>query len=543
MKFLKVVLASAMSVSLLAGCGGSSSSSSSKVFKVAKLGDIMTLDSTQAYDTTSIECIHMMNEGLMGVDAKGNMVKMFAKSYKESKDGKHWTFKLRDGLKWTDTKGKTYPLKASDFVYSWRKGLKGEYNYIISDDGAGIKNATKIINKGTKATAKDYASLGIKAPDDKTLKITLERPCPYFLDLMTYSVFYPQCEEFVEKAGKNYANAADHLISCGAFMPTSWTKSSQITFKKNKNYYNAKIMKIDGVQYLLGQDVKAASASFASGKIDFTAINSSLVDKYKNTKDYRVDKMGFVYYLNFNFTRKTMANKNIRAALSYAINRDDFCKNILKDGSIKADGIVGRDMCFNPTNGKDFRDENGNFTNYDMKKAQAYLNKGLKELGKKSVTIQLLYSTNENPGPQIAQYLQNAFSKLKGLKIDMKATVRQGRIDLQAKKQFDMTILNWGPDYNDPTTYLNIALSNNSNNRGFYKNKKYDALLHKAAATTDKGARWKLLLKAEKMFNEDYVDVPLYQMSQSSLYNHEWKGLLYKNAMGAAYTYTYMYKA
>lgn len=70
MKFLKVVLASAMSLSMLAGCGGSSSSSTSNVFKVAKLGDIMTLDSTQAYDTTSIECIHMMNEGLMGLMRK-----------------------------------------------------------------------------------------------------------------------------------------------------------------------------------------------------------------------------------------------------------------------------------------------------------------------------------------------------------------------------------------------------------------------------------------------------------------------------------------
>ncbi len=541
MKVLKAALALSMAAAVLTGCGGSSSSDSN-VFRVAKMGDIMTLDSTQAYDTTSLECIHMMNEGLMGVGKDGKMVKMLAKSYKTSKDKKTWTFTLKDGLKWTDSKGKTTPLKASDFVFSWRKGLKGEYNYIISDDGAGIKNATKIIDKGTKATTKDYNSLGVSAPDDKTLVVKLERPCPYFLDIMTYPVFYPQCESFVKKAGKNYANDVDHLITCGAFQAKSWTKSNTISFVKNKNYFDAKNVKLDGVTYSLGQDAKTASASFASGKIDFAPINSSLVDKYKNTKNYRVDKMGFVYYLNFNFTRKVMANKNIRAALSYAINRDDFCKSILKDGSVKADGIVGKEMCYDPVSGKDFRDQNGNFTYYDMKKAQKYLDKGLKQLGKKSVTIQLLYSTNENPCSQIAQYLQNSFSKLKGLKIDMKATVRQGRIDLQAKKDFDMTILNWGPDYTDPTTYLNIGLSTNSNNRGFYKNKKYDAVLHKAANTLDEEARWKLLLKAEKMFNEDYVDVPIYQMSQSSIMNPKWHNLIYKNAMGASYTYTYMYK-
>lgn len=543
MKFLKVATASLLAVSMLSGCGGSSSTSSaSNVFTVAKTGDIMTLDSTQAYDTASLETIHLMAEGLMGVNAKGNLGKMLAKSYTVSKNKKKYTFKLKDGLKWTDTKGKTYALKASDFVYSWRKALSGEYSYIISSDGAGIKNADKIIAKGSKATDKDRATLGVKAKDDQTLIVTLERPCPYFLNVLAYPVFYPQCESFAKKAGKKYATDVDHLISCGAFMPKTWTKSSVIEFTKNKNYFNAKNVKIDGVKFLLSQDFKTASAAFETGKVDFAPINSSLVDKYKKTKQYRVDQQGFVSYLNFNFKRKKMQNLNLRRALSYAIDREDLVKNILKDGSTAAEGIVGRGMCYDPTNGKDLRDENGNFMHYNMKKAQSYLNKALKEMGKKSITIQLLYSTNEIPCPQIAQYLQNKYKKLKGLNIEMKATVRQGRIDLQAKKKFDMTILNWGPDYADPTTYLNIALSTNSNNRGAYKNAKYDALLLKAQRTLDEGKRWKILLQAEKMFNTQLPDVPIHQFAQSAVMNTHWHNLIYKNAMGASYTYTYMYK-
>lgn len=531
-----------LSTAMLAGCGSSTSSSATKTYRFAADQDITTMDSAFATDPTSMNALHATNEGLMAVGKKGDTVAGLAKSYKLSKNRKVYTFTLRDNLKWTDPDGKTTPLKAQDFVYSWRRALgqASEYAYMFSSDGAGIKNADKLVELGTKATKKQLATLGISAPDDKTVKVTLERPCSYFLDIMTFSCFYPQSEKYITKWGKSFATDAKHLLTCGAFQATNWVKSSKITFKKNNNYYDKKDVKIDNLTMYLNQDPKTSAANFEAGKVDFATINSSLVDKYKSNKAYTQFAQGYVYYININFKKKLLANKNIRAALSYAINRKDFTSNVLKDGSQPIGGMVGRTIAYNPKTHEDFRKESGNYVAYDLKKAQSLFDKGLKELGMKSASLEILYGTDESPENTVAEYLQHAFSQLKGLKVDVKASTRQGRIQKQDASQYDIALQHWGPDYSDPTTYLNLGLSNNSNNRGKYNNPKFDAAMKAAQKESDAYKRWNDLLKAEKIEMKDYAFIPLFQKGAAALQNPKTSGLIYKMALSSPYTFTYV---
>ena len=139
-KFLALFVTMGM---LLSACG--SKSDAQKVYNFGLETDIVTMDSAFATDPASMSALHATTEGLMGVDAKGKTVPMLAKSYSLNDDHTVYTFKLRDNLKWTDLSGKTYPLEAQDFVYSWQRALKNasEYAYMFTSDGASIKNAAR----------------------------------------------------------------------------------------------------------------------------------------------------------------------------------------------------------------------------------------------------------------------------------------------------------------------------------------------------------------------------------------------------------------
>lgn len=537
MKGLKFLMAFVLAGSMLVGCG---SSSDTKTFRFSSELDIQSLDSSQADDGMSFNALHAFTEGLMDVDKDGKTTTAIAKSYTKSSDGLTYTFKIRDDAKWSNGD----KIVAGDFVYACHKVIKdaGGYAYMLGDEGAGIKNADQLSELGGKATTAQLNTLGVKAIDESTVVFTLNQQCPYFLDLMTFPCFYPMNQKFVEKCGSKYATAPQYTISCGAFKLSKWTKSSKITFVKNDKFYGKEDVKLDKLEMYLAQDPKTAATNFDTGKLDYCTINSSLVDKYKNKDTYTKFAQGYIFYLSLNFKNKYLANKNIRAALSYAIDRSSLCSDVLKDGSKEANGLVDSGLCYSPS-GVDFRKQSGDFTTYNLKKAQDYFDKGLKELGVSSINLRLMYGTDESPMDTEAQYLQGAFSKIKGLKISMVATIKNVRVHTkQAKGDYDISCTRWGPDYADPTTFLNLLLTGNINNYGKYSNAAYDALIKKAQKATDTTTRWNDLVQAEQIAMKDYGYIPVFEKGGSALQKTNVSGLVYKVAVGSAYTFTYVEK-
>ena len=189
---------------------------------------------------------------------------------------------------------------------------------------------------------------------------------------MSFPCYFPQNQKFVEKCGKNYATKPEYILGNGAYKMTKWIKGNKATFTKNDKYYDAKSVKTKNLEMYLVQDPKTVAQNFDNGKVDYATINSTLVDKYKGKDTFKAIREGYLAYLICNFKADTTANKNLRHALSYAINRKDLCDNILKDGSQPATGFVPAQLCKSPS-GKDFREESGKYTDYDVKKAQEYL--------------------------------------------------------------------------------------------------------------------------------------------------------------------------
>jgi oligopeptide transport system substrate-binding protein len=540
-KILAIFCSFAMAFSLV-GCGGSSSSASDE-FTFASELDINTLDSTVSDDGMSFNAMHACIDGLMGLNAKGKIVNALADKVEKSDDGLTYTYTLRDDANWSNGD----PVTSDDFVYAWQRIIKnaGNYAYMMGSEGANIAGADALMEKqseGTDLTDADMETLGIKADGDKKLVITLATPCSYFDELMTFPCYYPINRKFAEKCGDKYGTKADYIISNGAFKVKSWDLGTQIVYEKNSKYYNKKAVKLNKLTMLLKQDYKTAATSFDSGNNDFCSINSSLVDKYKDEKSYTTYSEGYLFYLQLNMKTASLNNYNVRKALSLAINRTDFAKNVLKDGSKAATGFVPSGLSESPE-GTDFRKDAGSYDSiaYNVKDAQAALDAGLKELGTDSITLRLTYGTDESPMDQMATYLQNAFSKLKGLKIEMVATTKKDRIYTKQKNgDFDIACTRWGPDYGDPTTYLNLLTANNANNYGKYTNSAYDAKMKEVQTATDVNARWQDMVDAEKIAMNDLPNIPVFEKAAAVLVNTDYTGIVHK-PVGVPYTFNYVH--
>ena len=532
-KTVKVLLALTTAAGMLAGCG---SKTDTDTFRFANDTDIVGMDSTVVDDAMSFNAITAITDGLTTVDVKGNTIPGIAKSWDVSNNGLTYTFHLRDA-KWANGDKVT----AQDFVYSWHRIIKnaGNYAYMLGSEGASIKNADSLINLGTTATDEQLNTLGIKATDDKTVVVDLEKNVPYFVGLMSFPCYYPQNQKFVEKCGKNYATKPEYILGNGAYKMTKWIKGNKATFTKNDKYYDAKSVKTKNLEMYLVQDPKTAAQNFDNGKVDYATINSTLVDKYKGKDTFKAIREGYLAYLICNFKADTTANKNLRHALSYAINRKDLCDNILKDGSQPATGFVPAQLCKSPS-GKDFREESGKYVDYDVKKAQEYLDAAKKELGTDTITVDLLYGTDESPMDTFAEYLQGSFTKLKGLKVNMVATVKKDRIyNREASGNFQIACTRWAPDYADPTTFLNVLASSNSNNYGKWENAQYNSLLKQAQNETDVNKRWNELLEAEKVMMDDMPNIPVVQTGTAALQAKNVKGLVH-NTVSTPYVFKYV---
>lgn len=192
-------------------------------------------------------------EGLVVLDAEAKVVPGVAKSWQASDDGLKYTFKLREDAKWSDG----HPVKAGDFVFALRRLEDPRTAATYANIQYVIKNA-EAVNKGKMPPDK----LGVKAIDDHTLEIDLENPTPYFLELLTHQTALPLDEASLKKYGDQFTRPGN-LVSNGAYMLKSFVPNDKIVMVKNPNYWDAKDVKIDQVNYIPFEERSACLRRFA----------------------------------------------------------------------------------------------------------------------------------------------------------------------------------------------------------------------------------------------------------------------------------------
>lgn len=546
MSKLKGVLAGVVTISLgmlLAACGnGNSSSKSAAQSGTLNLSTTAPLDTIDISKSTGFGQTGNVFESFYRLGKNGKPTAGLAKNGTVSKDGKTWTFKIRDS-KWSNGD----PIVAQDFVYSWRRSLNPKtaspYAYLFS----GVKNADAII-----AGKKSPNALGISAPDKKTVVVKLNRPIAYFKVLMAYPLFGPQNEKVVKKYGNRYATEAQYQVYSGPFKIKGWNGTNDTwSFVKNNDYWDKKSVKLNKIHYQVVKSNNTGYQMYQQGKLDLTPLSSEQVKNLKSNNDFTQYPYSLVRFLLYNFkdknavNRKALNNKNIRLALSLSIDRDIVTKKVLGNGSTLPTGFVANDLASNPKTGIDFAKEQSvnNTVDYNSALAKKYWKKGLQEIGQKNLTFDVLSSNDEADSDQLTQYLQSQWTKeLKGLKINI-TNIPEKSSDSRAQQgNFDIYLSHWGGDFNDPMTFMQIPMTGTSYNYGKWSNSTYDNLVKKAGNedANNPEKRWNDLVKAAKIVNGNQAITPIYQQTTAYLQNKRVHGLIH-NTAGTQWSYKYAY--
>lgn len=531
-------------LSLLAACSSNESKepagtdtkeeeTGEKVLNFLNPEAIPSMDPSLATDESSFIYLAATMEGLYRLDEKTQPTPGIATEHKVSVDGLTWTFTLREDATWSNGD----PVTAHDFVYSWQRAVNpdtaSEYGPYMMNGV--IKNAAAI-SKGELAVEE----LGVKAEGDFTLVVQLENPTPYFETLTTFGTFLPLNKKFVEEKGDSFATSSENLLANGPYTITDWSSTSDTwELVKNKDYWDAKTVKMDKLTFKVVKDPQTALDLYEEGTVDRMDLTSDLVDQYSSNDDYLVSADTFVYFLKFNQTTSdALANKNIRLALSRAFDKEGLVNEILNNGSIVANGLVPKDFTPMPETGKDFREVSGDLVKYDLEAAKEFWAKGLEELGTDSVELEFL-ADDDKTTKLLVEYVANQLStNLEGLKINIKQVPKEQRLDLDSNMEYELQLSRWGPDFLDPFTFMNLWTTDSGNNWTGYSSPVYDQLVFDTASklATDNVARYNNFLEAEKVLFEDAPIAPVYQSSRAQLISPRVQGV-FVNPFGATYEY------
>ncbi|ALI32784.1 peptide ABC transporter substrate-binding protein [Weissella cibaria] len=538
----KVVKTSALlSTALILGSALAPLSAGAATYKTInwmETADLGTADPSKATASVDFDALQATGDGLYrnGKDNKPELA--LAESVQKSDDGLTYTFKLRSGLKWANGD----PITAQDFVYGWQRTndpkTASQYAYLFS----GIKNADAI----QSGKDKNLDDLGVKALDDQTLEVTLEKPMPQLESVLTMAPFYPQSKAFVDKVGSKYGTAAKYTLASGPFVLKGWTGSNnKYSLVKNKNYWDADAVKTPKVEIQTIKDQNTGYNLYKGNKLDLAYLSSDQVRASQKRKDYKVIPMASTFYLEFN-EKKVPALKNvkIRQALSYAIDRKTLSNKVLKGNATPATTLTAKNLAKDPNTGKDFAESVAvkGAISYNKSKAKKLFAEGLKEVGKKKLSLQLL-TDDTDKAKNTAQFLQSQLENLSGLNVDIKQVPFKQRLAFSQDKKFELVISAWGADYGDPSTFLDLYTSDSSFNNGSWANADYDAA-EKAAKTTDvndENKRYDDYKTAEQTIEKEVGVAPLYYQSYATLYRQSVKGVV-SNPTGAPFDWKWAYK-
>nr|CDQ31376.1 Dipeptide-binding protein DppE precursor [Virgibacillus halodenitrificans] len=287
------------------------------------------------------------------------------------------------------------------------------------------------------------------------------------------------------------------------------------------------------------KDPQTSVDLFESGKVDRTDLNSDLVDQFSAQDDFVVTPETALFYLKLNQTKsEALANNNIRKALSMAIDKSSLVNELLNDGSIVSNGYAPQNFAKHPENGEGFHEINGDLITYDVEAAKGLWNKGLNEIGKESVELEIL-SSDTDISKTLGEYLANQLSKnLPGLSVKLKQVPFEQRLDLDTNMDYQIEIAGWGPSYLDLYTWMDLWLTDGGNNKTGYSNKEYDKLVKSTVdeLALDPVKRFEAFLEAEKILAEDVPVVPLYQSGRSQLIAPKIEGVI-SRPFGPKYEY------
>lgn len=526
-RVLAALLAAAMVVGALAGCGtpktkeskeSTGSDSGEKVFRYSTRTEPTTLDPTKSNCIPDNEIQHAITESLVR-NTGGEVTPGVAKDWTVSDDGLVYTFNLNPDAKWSDGE----QIKAEDYVYSWQRLMDPETAAPYAFIGEYIKNGRAVETGEMEPT-----ELGVVAKDDTTLEVTLEHPTAYFLSMIgAQAQFAPLRKDIVEKYGAEFAADAEKNVYSGPYILTS-AKNQKWIFEPNENYWDKDAIKLDRVELSYVQNQETALAMYESGDLDYSEIPSAAVPNYEGKDNkFRNGNVDY-YYFNMDETKDSpMKNKNFRLALNYALDRNSYNTLVNNDVYAPSNSLVFSGL--QGANGK--YGEESTLESYplegDEAKAKEYLDAAIAELGKSGpsdITVTITTSDADAAKKQ-AEVCQEMWTTKLGINVEINQITYAEVLSRHESGDFEIAWGGWGSDYDDPYSYLELFKSDSSYNYSHYKNDKVDELLTASQTETDAKKRMEMLHEAEQIIIDDGGFLPQAEREVHYMVDDDVKGL------------------
>ncbi|MFB2862188.1 ABC transporter substrate-binding protein [Aeromonas sp. MdU4] len=461
-----------------------------------------TLDPQKVEGTPESAILRDLFEGLVSSGPKGEVKPGVAESW-ETKDNKHYIFHLRKDAKWSNGD----PVTAHDFVYAFQRAVDPKtaspYSWYL--EMPTIANATEII-----AGKKPADTLGVKAADDYTFEVQLEKAIPYFVTMLSHTTTYPVPKKVIEQFGEKWTQP-EHMISNGAYALKKWVVNERIELERNKNYWNDSKTVIDKVTYLPIQSTNAELNRFLAGEIDMTW--NVPIERFKQLKkdypaDLKVEGLVSTYYYQFNIKKKPFDDVRVRTALSYAVNRDVIADKVMGQGQTPAYGLT-------PDYVDGFKPVAPEWSKMTQAERDAKAKALLQEAGfdaSKPLKFELLYNTDDNH-KKVAVAVASMWKKL-GAEVSLVNQEWKTYLETKKQGQFDVGRAGWSADYNEASSMLDLMQTTHGNNDGKYSNPAFDKLMTDSRDQVDADARNKLYVQAEAILAKDMPIIPIYQYVQ-----------------------------
>ena len=568
-KVLALVLSAALVVSAFAGCGGKSSSSTTSTESIAASessaestestasgdstpaasGDataIFTPKTVDAAKTISLNAgmeptglntltstyaiefslFKHMYENLVTLDDDDNTVPGAAESWDYDEDTLTYTFHLRKDGVWTNGD----PVTAKDFEFAWSQALNpdvaSDYAYFLYF----IKNAEKYFNGEVT-----WDEVGVKVVDDYTLEVTMEQPTPYALFLFSFGTLAPINQRFYEAVGADlYSTEAQYFCTNGPFALTEWSHNDKIVMQKNDAWHGAADVEVEEIDWKIITDANAALSSFLAGDLDMVGLGTGELIKQAEAAGATIQSYtdGTSFYIYFNNNDQYLSNVNLRRALFNAIDEQKEIDTVWQNDnepmtSFTAPGVSA-------TDGTSFAGKVGELyaPSRDQEKAKEYLATALSELGCTVDDLSAHLSIDcGDSATSIAEasFYQEQWRQVLGIEVAVNSMITKQGSQNRKTGNYVMSITGWGPDYNDPNTFLDLWVTDGGNNQTGFSNERYDELIDLASKETDLEKRESYFIECEQIIADQLPIGPAFWRAPSYACSDKIKGGMHRS--------------
>lgn len=568
-KVLALVLSAALVVSAFAGCGGNSSSSTASTeSSTASESSAESTESTASGDSTpaasgdatatftpktvdaaktislnagmeptglntltstyaiEFSLFKHMYENLVTLDDDDNTVPGAAESWDYDEDTLTYTFHLRKDGVWTNGD----PVTAKDFEFAWSQALNpdvaSDYAYFLYF----IKNAEKYFNGEVT-----WDEVGVKVVDDYTLEVTMEQPTPYALFLFSFGTLAPINQRFYEAVGADlYSTEAQYFCTNGPFALTEWSHNDKIVMQKNDAWHGAADVEVEEIDWKIITDANAALSSFLAGDLDMVGLGTGELIKQATAAGATIQSYtdGTSFYIYFNNNDQYLSNVNLRRALFNAIDEQKEIDTVWQNDnepmtSFTAPGVSA-------TDGTSFAGKVGELyaPSRDQKKAKEYLATALSELGCTVDELSAHLSIDcGDSATSIAEasFYQEQWRQVLGIEVTVNSMITKQGSQNRKTGNYVMSVTGWGPDYNDPNTFLDLWVTDGGNNQTGFSNERYDELIDLASKETDLEKRESYFIECEQIIADQLPIGPAFWRAPSYACSDKIKGGMHRS--------------